>query len=193
MRRPQDCPVERSYDISASRKYHTRTPLRGAAGVRASAQLPRLYGGEGRVLMEPRLPAGLEFGLEAFGVELRVLFIDSSGYSAGLFKDYVGQSGMEIDLARNPRQALRRLKKHFYDVVVIELPTPQIPPDDLFRDIVAIDLEQAVRVIFMVNDLGESSTRKFLTDAGRPFLTQPVDPAELHDLVLRVGLQERAD
>ncbi|UCC71952.1 MAG: hypothetical protein JSV86_16525 [Gemmatimonadota bacterium] len=144
-------------------------------------------------MMEPRLPAGLEFGLEGFGVELRVLVIEATGYSTGQFREYVGHSGMEIDLARNPLQALRRMKRQFYDVVVIELPTPQIPPDDLFRDILAIDLEQAVRIIFLVNDLGETSTRKFLTEVGRPFLTQPVDPVELHDLVLRVGLQERAE
>jgi CheY-like chemotaxis protein len=145
------------------------------------------------MLMEPRVPAGLEFGLEAYGVELRVLFIESTGYSAGVFRDYVGQGGMEIELARNPLQALRQMKRRFYDTVVIELPTPQIPPDDLFRDIVAIDLEQAVRTIFLVNDLGETAIRRFLTEVGRPFLTQPVDPVELHDLVLRVGLQERAE
>ncbi len=145
------------------------------------------------VLMEPRVPADLEFGLEAYGVELRVLFLESSGYSAGVFREYVGRGGMEIELARNPRQALRQMKRRFYDTVVVELPTPQIPPDDLFRDIVAIDLEQAVRTIFLVNDLGETPIRTFLTEVGRPFLTQPVDPAELHDLVLRVGLQERAE
>jgi hypothetical protein len=85
------------------------------------------------------------------------------------------------------------MKRRFYDTVVIELPTQQIPPDDLFRDIVAIDHEQAVRTIFLVNDLGETPIRRFLTEVGRPFLTQPCDPAELHDLVLRVGLQERAE
>ncbi len=143
--------------------------------------------------MEPRLPADLEFGLEAFGVELRVLVVEATGYSAGQLRDYVGRSGMEIDLARNPRQALGRMKRQFYDAVVVELPTPQIPADDVFRGILAIGLEQAVRVIFLVNDLGETSTRKFLTEVGRPFLTQPVDPAELHDLVLRVGLQEHAE
>jgi DNA-binding response OmpR family regulator len=121
------------------------------------------------------------------------LFIETTGYSAGVFREYVGQAGVEIELARNPRQALRRMKRQFYDTVVIELGTPQIPPDDLFRDIVAIDLEQAVRTIFLVSDLGETATRRFLTEVGRPFLTQPVDPAELHDLVLRVGLQERAE
>lgn len=143
--------------------------------------------------MEPRLPADLEFGLDTYGVELRVLFIETTGYSAGVFRDYVGQGGLQVELARNPGQALRQMKRQFYDTVVIELPTQQIPPDDLFRDIVAIDLEQAVRTIFLVNDLGETPIRRFLTEVGRPFLTQPVDPAELHDLVLRVGLQERAE
>jgi DNA-binding response OmpR family regulator len=143
--------------------------------------------------MEPRLPTGLEFGLEAYGVDLRVMLIESTGYSAGQLREYVGRAGMEIELARNPRQAIRRLRRQFFDALVIELPTQQMPPDDLFREILGIDHEQATRIIFLVNDLGETTIRKFLTEAGRPFLTLPVDPVELHDLVLRVGLQERAD
>ena len=143
--------------------------------------------------MEPRVPADLEPGLEAYGVELRVLFVEATAYSAGVYREYARESGVNIELARNPRQALRQMRRGFYDIVVIELPTPQIPPDEMFRDIVAIDLEQAVRTIFLVNDLGETAIRKFLTEVGRPFLTQPVDPAELHDLVLRVGLQDRAE
>jgi response regulator RpfG family c-di-GMP phosphodiesterase len=143
--------------------------------------------------MEPRQPADLEFGLEAYALELRVLFVESTGCSAGQFRDYVGRGGLEIELARNPRQALRQLKRRFYDTVVIELPTLQILPEDMFREIVEIDPEQALRTVFLVNDLAETPIRRFLTEVGRPFLTQPVDPAELHDLVLRVGLQERAE
>ena len=143
--------------------------------------------------MEPRVPADLEPGLEAYGVELRVLFVEATAYSAGVYREYARESGVNIELARNPRQALRQMRRGFYDIVVIELPTPQIPPEEMFRDIVAIDLEQAVRTIFLVNDLGETAIRKFLTEVGRPFLTQPVDPAELHDLILRVGLQDRAE
>jgi DNA-binding response OmpR family regulator len=144
-------------------------------------------------LTQHRLPAGPDFGPEAQGVPLRVLVVEASGYSAGLLEEVSHLTGLVVELSRNPRAAVDRLQSEFYDAVVIDLPPPLMPPEELFRRIVAIDLEQAVRVVFLVNDLGDPETRKFLTDAGRPWLTQPVDPAELHELVLRVGLAERAD
>ncbi len=50
-------------------------------------------------MMEPRVPADLEFGLEAYGVELRVLFLESSGYSAGVFRPGVRGAGRDGDRA----------------------------------------------------------------------------------------------
>ncbi|NIR45877.1 MAG: hypothetical protein GWN32_01740 [Gemmatimonadetes bacterium] len=143
--------------------------------------------------MEPDLPTGLDFGLEAAGIPLRVLVLEPMGHNAGLLEEIGALTGMSVDLVRDTRGALRRLERDRFDAVVIELPAPGMAPIDLFRAIVAIDIDQACRVVFLVNDLSDPTTRKFLTDAGRPFLTMPVDPAELYDLVVRVALEERED
>ena len=140
------------------------------------------------MLMEPGLPTGPELGLEACGVPLRVLVIESSAYTAGLLQDVGALAGVSVEVARDPRGAVRLLRQEFFDAVVIELPTPHISAHALFREIVAASFEQACRTVFLANDLGDTATRKFLTDVGRPFLTQPADPLELFDLVLRVGL-----
>jgi DNA-binding response OmpR family regulator len=140
--------------------------------------------------MEPGLPTGPNVGLETHGVAVRVLVIEGSGYTAGLLEEIAALTGLSVELTRDPRDGLRRLRGDWYDAVVVDLPAPHMTAEDLFRRIVAIDLDQARRVVFIANDLGEPATLKFLTDAGRPFLTQPVDPLELYDLILRVGLSE---
>ena len=145
------------------------------------------------MLSEPGLPTGPDLGLEAYGVPLRVLVIEASAYTAGLLQDVGALTGLSVEVARDPRGAIRRLREESFDALVIELPTPHISAHDLFREIVAADLEQACRTVFLANDLGDTATRKFLTDVGRPFLTQPADPLELFDLVLRVGLGDEEE
>ncbi len=145
------------------------------------------------MLREPGLPTGPDLGLEAYGIPLRVLVIEASAYTAGLLQDVGSPTGLSVEVARDPRGAVRRLRQEFFDAVVIDLPTPHITAQDLFREIVAINLEQAARTVFLASDLGDTATRKFLTGVGRPFLTQPADPIELFDLVMRVGLGDQEE
>ncbi len=142
-------------------------------------------------MTEPRLPTGPELGLEAVGAQFRVLVIEASAYSAGLLRETAAPAGLSVDVARDPWEAIDRLGEDVYNVVVIDLPNPQVTGEELYERIVHLNEDQASRVIFLVNDLAEPATRRLLTAAGRPFLTQPVDPLQLYDLVVRVGLGER--
>ncbi len=143
--------------------------------------------------MEPRLPAGMGFGLETTGIPLRILVIEPAGRSAAVLQEIGALTGITVQLNRDPRGAVGTLSQEHYDVIVVDLPPPHMTSAELFRSIVAVDIEQACRVVFLVNDLGDPSILKFLKDAGRPYLTAPVDPVELYDLVLRVGLQDREE
>ena len=142
-------------------------------------------------MTNPRLPTGPELGLEAVGAPFRVLVIESSAYSAGLLREAAGPAGLAIDVARDPWEAIDRLGEDQYNVVVIDLPNSQVTGEELYERIVQLDEDQASRVVFLVNDLTDPVTRRLLTAAGRPFLTQPVDPLQLYDLVVRVGMGER--
>lgn len=141
-------------------------------------------------MTEPRLPVGPDLGLEAVGVPFRVLVIEASAYSADLLRDTAAPSGLGVDVERDPLEALDRLSGEFYHAVVVDLPNSQVTAGEIFDRIMDLNEEQANRVIFLVNDLSDPDTRRFLTYAGRPFLTQPVDPMQLYDLVVRVGLGE---
>lgn len=142
-------------------------------------------------MTEPRLPTGPELGLEAVGAPFRVLVIEASAYSAGVLRDTAAPAGLTVDVARDAWEAVERMGEDGYNVIVIDLPNPQVPGEELYERIAGLNEEQAGRVIFLVNDLSDPATRRLLTAAGRPFLTQPVDPLQLYDLVVRVGLGEQ--
>lgn len=174
--------MERSNDIWGQHHTVTRAGSHAPAGESVSPQaLP-----DDPHLMAKR-PEGPDSGIEARRTTVRALVIENAAQTAPLLAKLGASSGLLVDALRDPRAALERLRDQFYDVIVADLPLTQMEPEDFFRDIVAISLEQAGRIVFLASDLGDPLIRKFLTGAGRPFLTQPVQGGQLHDLVLRVG------
>ena len=144
-------------------------------------------------MKEPRLPTGLELGLGDLGHPLRVLVIGSSNYTPDMITEVGEAGGLGVDVARDPRDAIQRLQDRFYDVVVVDLPNPQMTAEGLYTYISEANPQQAERVVFLANDLNDPSTLRFLTAAKRPFLTQPVDPHQVYDLMMRIGLSDVAE
>ncbi len=180
--------MERSNGIWGQLKSVTRTALQDWAG---DLFFPRFLPPgpfEGRTLMDELRPNGPEFDLETGASAIRTLVIEGTDFTATILKELRGATEVAVDSIHDPRSALHRIRSDFYDVVVADLPLAHMSAEDFFRGLVAVSLEQAARVVFLASDLGDPEVRRFLTGAGRPFLTQPVDPAELQALIVRVGL-----
>jgi len=144
-------------------------------------------------MTEPRRPTALELGLGEYGNPLRVLVIGSSNYTPDMIKEVGEAGGLGVEVARDPRDAIQRMQDEFYDVVVVDLPNPQMTAEGLYTYISEANPDQAGRVVFLANDLNDPSTLRFLTEAKRPFLTQPVDPHQVYDLMMRIGLSDIAE
>lgn len=133
-------------------------------------------------------PFGLDHGLEGGRGAIRALVIEGVEYTASLLAEMPAAGGLIVESVRGAREALCRLRADSYDVIVATLPVTQMTAEDFFRGIAALDVEYTSRVVFLASDIADPSVRRFLTFAGRPFLTRPVDAKELHELVMRVGL-----
>ncbi len=141
----------------------------------------------------PILPTGPDLWMEAHGAPFHVLLIGTSAYSADMLREIGGLSGLGVEVARDPHEALLRLREETFDVVVIDLPHPQMSAEEIYRTLCDTKAVQADGVVFLANDLSDPTIRRFLAEAGRPFLAQPFDTAQLYDLVMRVGLREAGD
>lgn len=148
----------------------------------------------GRVVgaLKMRVTSGRNSRFARPGWPTRVLIVSLSGYQAEILRDADWTGGLEIEQVGNAQQALERLRGGFYHVVIIDLASAQASPIEFYQAVGDFDLGQAERVVFLAHDLADTDTRRFLTAAGRPFLTQPVDPGMLLDLVLRVSRGEVA-
>lgn len=138
--------------------------------------------------MERTEPYGPDLAFRGGAAAIRALVIEASDYTASLLREAGATGTLVVESIRDPREALRRLREQFYDVVIANLPVVQMSADDFFRSVASLDLEQASRLVFVTSDLADPEVRRFLSAAGRPFLTHPVDPGSLTELVARVGL-----
>ena len=138
-------------------------------------------------MMERIEPFDLDRGPEDGRGTISVLVIEGSKYAASLLSERRRPGRLSVDSVRDTRLALGRLRSEHYDVIVVSLSPPQGGAEEFYHAVVASDLEKASRIVFLTSDLADPTIRRFLKRAGRPFLTHPVDPKELHDLVVRVG------
>ena len=142
-------------------------------------------------MTRPSLPPGPDLWMEAHGAPFRVLLIGTSAYNADLLREVGELGGLGVEVVRDPQESVQRLRDDTFDVVVVDLPHPQMRAEEIYRGICHAKAELADRVVFLADDLNEPTIRRFLAEVGRPFLTQPFDTAQLYDLVVRVGLGDR--
>ncbi len=125
--------------------------------------------------------------IDGEGQQSRVLVVERAEHLTHLLEDVPTEPLLIVHMALNARQALRRLASGFYDAVVVHLPLAQTTAAELYRVIAWVDRKQADRLVFVAPDLSDPATRKFLSEARRPFLTKPVEAYDLYQLVLRVA------
>jgi two-component system NtrC family sensor kinase len=104
---------------------------------------------------------------------LRVLSVDDEPVILDLVVDALGREGHAIDTASSGREALVKLEKGQYDVVVLDLKMPDMDGRQLFREISARWPAVARRVIFASGDTIHPDTQSFIEQSGRPCIDKP--------------------
>lgn len=123
----------------------------------------------------------------------RVLVVECGVHVRRLLHRGANGHALSVEAATDARQALRRLDRTFYDVVVVELPVRRAAPQELYRRVNEEDPRQADRLVFLTTDSLDTATLRFLSETGRPFVTRSVEPPELVELVVRVARQSPTD
>ncbi len=121
------------------------------------------------------------------GHSARVLVLEGTDYASCLLREAGADRGLVVISPRDPRGALDRLPDDGWDAAVLHLPLPRTPGDDLLSRLETLGPDRKRRVVFLAGEITRPETRRLLTRVGRPYLTPPVEPAELLDLVLRVA------
>ena len=145
-------------------------PGRGASFV---VELP--VSGTGIVARPPRQAAP---SMEAVR-GASVLVVEDERALAAAVIEALTDAGLKADHAGDGAEALARVRKKTYDVVICDLKMPRVDGMTLYRAISAATPALARRVIFVTGDVAGTDAERFLEDSGCRWLAKPFRLADL--------------
>ena len=108
-----------------------------------------------------------------------VLVVEDERALAAAVVEALSDAGLKVDHAGDGEEALARVRKKMYDVVVCDLKMPRVDGMTLYRAIAAATPALARRVIFVTGDVAGTDAERFLEDSGCRWLAKPFRLADL--------------
>ena len=102
-----------------------------------------------------------------------VLLVEDEQALAAAVGEALTDAGLEVDHAGDGEDALARVRKKTYDVVICDLKMPRVDGMTLYRAIAAATPALARRVIFVTGDVAGTDAERFLDDTGCRWLAKP--------------------
>jgi two-component system NtrC family sensor kinase len=114
----------------------------------------------------------------------RLLVVDDEPAMRTAIGNFLSSLGHGVTVAAGGLEARALLRRHEYDVVLLDLRMPDLGGDALFRELEESDPRHARRVVFVTGDTHSAQSRRFLAEAGRPSVSKPF---QLDDLATAVA------
>jgi two-component system NtrC family sensor kinase len=114
-----------------------------------------------------------------------ILVVDDERELAEVLVEELEHDGHRVEIASNGADALSRLERHAFDLVVSDTKMPVMDGMELLHEIERRFPTLRRRIIFVTGDVLDPDKQKFLEESRAPFLTKPFDLADLRRLVRR--------
>ncbi len=112
-----------------------------------------------------------------------ILLIDDDENILKVLGKVLGAEKFELDVASSGREAILKLGREDYDLILSDIRMPDLDGKELFAFIDQNMPEYRSKVIFLTGDTGNADTMKFLEGTGCPYLTKPIEiPTLIHML-----------
>jgi two-component system, sensor histidine kinase and response regulator len=114
-----------------------------------------------------------------------ILVVDDERDLAEVVVEALERDGHRVEVASNGADALRRLEREVFDLVVSDTRMPVMDGLELFREIERRFPSLRRRIIFVTGDVLDREKQRVLEATAAPFLAKPFDLGELRRLVGR--------
>lgn len=105
----------------------------------------------------------------------KVLLIDDDDAILKVLGKVLSGLYFELDAASTGREAIRKLSRNDYDLILSDIRMPELDGKQLFAFLEENMSEYKDRVIFLTGDTGNPVTMQFLADANCPYLSKPIE------------------
>ena len=116
----------------------------------------------------------------------RILLVDDDPMITELVVDMLGIEGYDVDTATNGIEALQKLERQRYDLIITDLHMPKLDGSGFYRELAQRKVHSLKRIIFLTGTTGASDEHRFVQESGVPVLLKPFNVSELIELVRRL-------
>ncbi len=111
-----------------------------------------------------------------------ILVVDDERDVGDLITEILRNEGYLVAIARSGVEALRKLKRRPFQLILSDLNMPNLDGEQLF-DVLSSDHPDLIDALaFVTGDTMSPKARSFLEGSGRPYLEKPIRPQELREL-----------
>jgi len=119
--------------------------------------------------------------------QCQVLVIDDEPDITGFLVEILEGMGHSADVAPSGQEALNRLARQDYDVIICDLRMPNLDGPGVYAALKESKAYLLERIIFATGDLLNETTDRFLKESGRPCIEKPFLPSQIRELVEKVA------
>lgn len=115
-----------------------------------------------------------------------ILIIDDEPEVAELLADILRSDGHSVTIANSGREALDRISRARFDMLLSDLRMPDLDGPGLFGILEEREPRLVSGIGFVTGDTMSAKIKEFLKSSGRPYIEKPITPKEVRDLVAEI-------
>jgi two-component system NtrC family sensor kinase len=184
--------------------YFTTKPtgIGTGVGLAVSLGIVEAHGGELTVQCPPEGGAVFDIALPAFDAQLRgavagpaararakqrkILIVDDETEIRETLSQILTGVQHRVVAVKSGRDALARMEREHYDVILTDMRMPDLDGRALYREIERRWPRQAGRVVFVTGDTLSAVLHAFVSESGRPVIEKPFLPGDVRRVVAEV-------
>jgi len=122
----------------------------------------------------------------------KMLVVDDEVVVRQLLGQLLKKEGYSVETTDNGKDALSRIKKDVYDLVLLDVKLPGMSGSEIYEHIREISMLIARRVVFITGDVMGADTEAFLIRTKAPFIAKPFNIELLKEQISRLLADTRA-
>lgn len=121
-----------------------------------------------------------------FFSDKKILLVDSSPVVVRVVKDHLSQSGFTVGCVRNGTEALNKLARDRFDLIIADLHIPEMQQLHFIERLRADDRLRSIPLMVMHASASRQETRELMNRGVVAFISKPFHPEELIVLLDRI-------
>ncbi|HEX7364831.1 MAG TPA: response regulator, partial [Dehalococcoidia bacterium] len=102
------------------------------------------------------------------------------------------KEGYSVETFDNGREALSRIKKDGYDLILLDVKLPGMSGSEVYERIREISVSLTKRVVFITGDVMGADTESFLARTKAPFIAKPFNLENLKEQIISLLADKHA-